>query len=237
MKKPPAAGPAGGPGKSALSALRLWGALFSRFRRPPPIGDRRAVADFIDRHSAHAAQSALYGYLKTRAGFEYFRLFDDEGFLRSVNIAKWNIYAACAGDLAVFCGAHLRRRLSAPADKVAPFMEAVIVRVFAQNPAPPDAGEDYPRLAEESRTRVRNAPWAQIADDESAFVRSPAALVHWAPVADSLKGLDAPIVENSISFMWKETRDKFRRRADAQALRSAMEMESPDAPDRRRADG
>ena len=216
---------------AAKAAGRLWGALFSRFRRPPMIGDLRATAEFIDRHSAHAAQSALYGYLKTRAGFEYFRLFDDAGFLRSVNIAKWNIYAACAGDLAVFCGAHLHRRVRAPADRIAPFMEAVIAQVFAQNPEPSGAGEDYSRLAGEAQARVRNAPWAQIADDESAFVRSPAALVHWAPVADSLKVLDAPVVENSISFMWKETRDKFRRRADSQALRKAMGMESAAAPD------
>ena len=210
-----------------MSARRLWSALFSRFRPPPSVGDLAAVADFVGRHSAHAAQSALYGYLKTRAGFEYFRLFDDAGFLRSVNIAKWNIYAACAGDLAVFCGAHLHHRVRAPADKVAPFMEAVIVRVFAQDPEPSGAGEAYPRLADEAQARVRNAPWAQVADDESAFVRSPPALVHWAPVADSLKVHDAPVVENSISFMWKETRDKFRRQADADALRRAMGVEDP----------
>ena len=219
------------PLRTARSAGRLWGAMLARFRRPPAVGDMPAVADFIARHSAHAAQSSLYGYIKTRAGFEYFRLFDDEQFVSSVNIAKWNLYAVCAGDLALFCGAHLRRRLSAPPDAVAAFMEAAVARALAENADPPDAGPDYPRLLQETAARVQAAAWENLADDETAFSRSPAALVHWAPIEDSLKNRDADIVRNSISFKWKETRDKFRRQADPSALQEAMGLKNPPAPD------
>lgn len=211
-------------------ALRLrvggghgWG-VFGRFRRPAAVGDVASLAEFVAGHSAHAAQSALYGYIKTRAGFEYFRLFEDADFLRSVNMAKWNIFAACAGDLAVFCGAHLRRRLSAPPERAGELAAAALARVFAQNAAPPDAGPDYARLAEAELIRVNNTPWRGVVDDESCFARSPDALVHWAPVADELKRLDAEIVRNSLSFRWKEVRDKFRRQADPDALRKAMGM-------------
>ena len=203
----------------------MWAALLSRFRRPAPVGDAAALADFVARHSAHAAQSALYGYIKTRAGFEYFRLFEDEDFLRSVNIAKWNIFAACAGDLAVFCGAHLHCRLSAPPEKVAATVEDALSQVFAENAAPPDAGPDYARLMEAEMIRVKNTPWESATDDESCFARSPDALVHWAPIEDSLKSRDAEIVRNSLSFRWKEVRDKFRRQADPDALRKAMGMQ------------
>ena len=220
-------------GESPLprAAGRLWGAMLARFRRPPVVGDMPAVADFIARHSAHAAQSSLYGYIKTRAGFEYFRLFDDEQFVCSVNIAKWNLYAVCAGDLALFCGAHLRRRLSAPPDKIAAFMRAAVARALAENAAPPDAGPDYPRLLKETAARVQAASWENLADDETAFARSPAALVHWAPIEDSLKSRDADIVRNSIAFKWKETRDKFRRQTDPSALREAMGLKNPPAPE------
>ena len=213
-------------GATAQAVGRLWGAMAARFRTPPRVADAEGAAEFVSRHSAHAAQSALYGYIKTRAGFEYFRLFDDDEFVRSVNIAKWNIRAACAGDLAVFCGAHLCKQLRAPPDKVAEFMSAVVARVFAENPAPPDAGPDYPRLVQEAKARVQGAHWESLPDDETAFARSPDALVYWAPVADELKTRDAEIVRNSIAFKWKETRDQFRRQADRDALRKAMGLEN-----------
>ena len=139
--------------------------------------------------------------------------------------AKWNLFAACAGDLAVFCGAHLHRQLSVPPDQVADIITDALAQVFADNHAPPDAGPDYPRLVRAEIIRVQNTPWAQVQDDESCFARSPDALVHWAPIDDSLKTHDAEIVRNSLSFRWKEVRDKFRRQADPVALRKTMGLE------------
>ena len=233
MISPP--GPSRPPSGSSRPAWRRWTAALAGGGRgrAEAVRDVGGAADFVRGRAAFVAQSSLYGYIKTRAGFEYFRLFEDDQFLRSVNIAKWNIFAACAGDLSLFCGAHLRRRLPAPPEKVAPFMEAATDMVFAETPNPPDAGPDYPRLVGEAKTRARNAPWGRLADDESPFVCSPPALVYWAPVHDSLKARDAEIVENSIAFKWKEIRAEFRRQADAPSLRRAMGLGSglDSAPD------
>ena len=200
-------------------------ALLSRFslrRSAAPVDGPRALADFIDANSAFVAQSALYGYVKTRAGFEYFRLFEDPVFVRSVNIAKWNIYAECVGDLSLFCGAHLLRRLPASAETTSALMRECAETIFAARGAPPDAGEAYSELTRAARARIAAAVWTELQDDETPFARSPEALVYWAPVADLHKKHDAAIVRNSVIFKWKEVRDNFRRRVDSPALRRAL---------------
>ena len=42
--------------------------LFELFRRPPPIRDAQALADFIDRKAAFLAQKGIYEYSRARAG-------------------------------------------------------------------------------------------------------------------------------------------------------------------------
>ena len=133
-------------------------------------------AVFIGENSAFVSQSALYGYIKTRAGLRYFRMFEDAQFTDSVNIAKWNIYAACVGDLAMFCGAHLHRHMPPLRDKASEaqwtaWMGAVVCRALP--PRPPDASDDYARFAEETRQRVECAEWATMSDDESAVYAQP----------------------------------------------------------------
>jgi len=189
-----------------------------RRRREAAVCDGQTLSAFIDGNSAYVAQTALYGYIKTRAGLKYFRLFEDDVFVQSVNVAKWNVYAVCVGDLAVFCAAHLYRR-GGDGHDLAAFLNVCVERVFSAHGAPTDAGGDYARLCEEARRRVQEAPWEKgVADNETAFSHSPAALVHWAPVADAHKKHDAEAVKNSIEFKWKEVRDKFRRNADVKQL-------------------
>ena len=183
------------------------------------IDDAAALADFVARHSAFVAQSALFGYVKTRSGFEYFRLFDDAVFVASLNVAKWNIFAVCVGDLSVFCGAHVFRRTAVGQGALTKCMGGVVARVFDEHGMPAEAGADYARLVQKSSARVAAASWADLSDNESAFMESPQALVHWAPIADEHKRHDAAIVRNSVEFKWKATRDEFRRCLRPDAIR------------------
>ena len=51
------------------------------------------LENFIQTKSAWVSQVTLYGYLKTRMGTRYVLHFDNDKFMKSVNLAKWNIYA------------------------------------------------------------------------------------------------------------------------------------------------
>ena len=53
------------------------------------------------------SQVTLYNYLKTRMGTKWVLHFDDETFLKSINTAKWNIYAISLQDLSFYTISYL----------------------------------------------------------------------------------------------------------------------------------
>jgi len=193
-----------------------------------------ALGEFIHTRASHVAQTALYGYMKTRAGTRFPALFEDPAMLASINIAKWHVWAACVSDLAVYSGALLRIHGGASAAAA----RAVIVPLVAQTLATGDgeAGGDFPASAARVMARVANCDLGAFGDDESAFTESPRALVHWAPIADELKARDSEIVRNSVRFRWHEVRRDLRRRLRAPAILAAAEaaaaaaVEAADAP-------
>ena len=65
------------------------------------------MKNFIQERSAHVSQTTLYGYLKTRIGVKYIAMMEDEVFLKSINIAKWNIYVVALADCAFYVFSYL----------------------------------------------------------------------------------------------------------------------------------
>ena len=66
------------------------------------------LEDFIQTKSAWVSQVTLYGYLKTRMGTRYVLHFENDEFMKSVNLAKWNIYAVALQDLTFFTFSYLK---------------------------------------------------------------------------------------------------------------------------------
>jgi len=65
------------------------------------------LKEFIQQKSAWVSQVTLYNYLKTRMGTKWVLHFDDEKFLKSINTAKWNIYAISLQDLSFYTISYL----------------------------------------------------------------------------------------------------------------------------------
>src|SRR5690554_3773392 len=87
-------------------------------KREEPVRDASGLAHFLDTRASFVAQTSLYGYLRTRAGMRYPELFDDDPFVVSINIAKWQIWLACLSDIAIYAGVQLARQRGASADQV-----------------------------------------------------------------------------------------------------------------------
>ena len=66
------------------------------------------LSDFIQTKSAWVTQVTLYSYLKTRMGTRYVLHFDNDVFMSSLNIAKWNIYSDALQDLTFFTFSYLK---------------------------------------------------------------------------------------------------------------------------------
>lgn len=201
------------------SIAAYLGAL--RTRRRTSIADRGELETFLQTRAAHVAQTALYGYLRTRAGTRFPELFTDDCFVESINIAKWQVWLACLSDLTIHAGGVLRQKTGAPAEVITPLMQEIVGRILAATGIPPDAGADFGLEAERLRARILLCDWNIGDNEEAAFAQSPAALVKWAPVTDELKALDEEIVRNSVRFRWHEVRRELRDGIQADAVIAA----------------
>ena len=70
------------------------------------------LEEFIQTKSAWVSQVTLYNYLKTRMGTRYVLHFDNDEFMKSVNLAKWNIYSVALQDVTFFTVSFLKRNLN-----------------------------------------------------------------------------------------------------------------------------
>ena len=96
----------------------------SRRGRSAPIASIGELQRFLETRSSHVAQTALYGYIRARSGTRYPELFQNEKFIASLNIAKWQIWLACLADLAVYAGGLLMHRADAAPEQVAAVVTA-----------------------------------------------------------------------------------------------------------------
>ena len=85
-----------------------WLALFKAFIPKKKIKNLDELEHFIQTKSAWVTQITLYGYLKPRMGTRYVLHFENDEFLKSVNLAKWNIYTVALQDLVFFTFSYLR---------------------------------------------------------------------------------------------------------------------------------
>jgi hypothetical protein len=186
--------------------------------RKSRIGDLERLRYFLQSRSSLVAQSALYGYLRTRAGTRFPELFAHDEFSKSIEAAKWNIWLACLSDLSVYAGGLLRRRTRAGEAEVGRLVTGAVEAILEVTGIPPGAGGDFPGLADRLRARLAACDWGAVEDNETPFAESPPALVYWAPVMDELKQFDEEIVRNSVRFRWQEVRRDLRGNLDAEAL-------------------
>jgi hypothetical protein len=191
--------------------------LFVRLDRQP-IDTAERVFEFARTRAALIAQKKLYGYLKERMGTRYPKMFDDDLFVQSINIAKMHVFAACLSDLTIHAVAHAAadsRLERATRREMAMLCYREGLAANADAAAEVSAPAAWLSAFEE---RLDSTHWENIAAGASAFVESPKALIMWAPIAPELKALDREIVENSMRFAWNEIRQDFRERLDAPAV-------------------
>lgn len=196
-------------------ALRRW---YRRWRGLEPVRDIAALRLFLQTRASHVAQMTLYGYLRTRAGTRFPELFENDAFVVSINIAKWHVWLACLADLAVYAGSLLRRNAGASTEEVSALMRRLIEEILAETGTPTDAGSEFAAHAQRLRARLAFCDWSAPEDGDAAFTESPDALVHWAPIVDDLKALDAEIVRNSVRFRWHEVRRDLSHNLDPAAV-------------------
>jgi hypothetical protein len=113
----------------------------SIFRRAPPVGDAKALADFIDQQAAFVAQKGIFEYSRARAGHYAKLLFREQTFADAVDRSRWGAYPiglAMVGELVEgvlrpFAGDNRGQQLDA--------LRALVLSVFDRYPVPANLGQ------------------------------------------------------------------------------------------------
>ena len=183
-------------------------ALFKAFIPKKKISSLDELEDFVQSKSAWVTQVTLYGYLKTRMGTRYVLHFENDVFMSSVNLAKWNIYSVALQDLTLFIFSFLKVNNNFKNVDKAKEIFLKILDDETSNKMPLEIIEEAKRNFEE---RLKNINWDNHYVD-LPFNSSAISLYKWAPIADELKILDRKIVLNSMILKWDVVKKEFRER-------------------------
>ena len=171
------------------------------------IKTKKDLENFIQERSAHVTQTTLYGYLKTRIGVKYIAMMEDDRFLESVNIAKWNIYTIALADCAFYVFSYLISEKNLK-DNNCKEMFLKILETERKNGL---SEEIYNNGKTNFLKRFENINFNNYYINDP-FKESGEALYYWSPIADELKTLDKKIVLNSISLKWGLMKDELKKR-------------------------
>ena len=162
---------------------------------------------FIQTKSAWVTQVTLYSYLKTRMGTKYVLHFDNDVFMSSLNIAKWNIYSVALQDLALFTFSYLKVNSNYQNINQAKEIFNKILDDETLNKMPLDIIDEAKKTFNE---RIQSINWETYYKD-LPFNPSALSLYKWAPIADELKSLDRKIVLNSMILKWDVVKEEFEK--------------------------
>ena len=182
--------------------------LFKAFIPKTKISNLDELEDFIQSKSAWVTQVTLYGYLKTRMGTRYVLHFENDEFMASVNLAKWNIYAVALQDLTFFTFSYLKNNFNYQEINKAKEIFLKILDDETTNKMPLDIIEEAKKNFND---RLQNINWSTYYND-LPFNPSALSLYKWAPIADELKQLDRKIVLNSVILKWDIVKKEFNER-------------------------
>ena len=182
--------------------------LFKAFIPKSKIKNLNELEEFIQTKSAWVSQVTLYSYLKTRMGTRYVLHFDNDVFMKSVNEAKWNIYAVSLQDLTFYTFSYLKTNLN--------FKDLNKSKEIFHNILDDESTNNMPSAIIDKTKKKFDERFQSINWDEYwnniPFNQSALSLYEWAPIAEELKTLDRKIVLNSVILKWDIIKKEFQER-------------------------
>ena len=200
--------------------------LAIRFDRSP-LDNVEAIIDFTHTRSSYIAQTALFGYLKTRMGTRFREIFENPEFSRTIQGSAAKIFTACLSDFTIFTVGQAVKTGHLPPIQAAKLANAVYREALRRGLASVDDEMRPFDAVQQFDARVSNVEWSGAALSLDIFEHSAKALIDYAPVIDEFKALDRNIVMNSIRFRWMNVRAQLLERLDSAGI--AADWLGPDA--------
>ena len=139
-------------------------------------------------------------------GTRYVLHFDNDEFMGSVNLAKWNIYSTSLQDLTFFTFSYLKVNFDYHDAEKAKEIFNKILDDEISNKMPLDIIDEARKSFDDRLAKIN---W-DIYFQDLPFNSSALSLYKWAPIADELKTLDRKIVLNSMILKWDVVKKEFK---------------------------
>ena len=176
------------------------------------------LIDYIDKNSSFVSQVTLYPYLKTRAGTQHPKLFENEKFLTSLRISRWHIYISCVNDMSIFIASICAKDYdysNKKGYKLAEYLSLTTFKKIQQN----DINDNEFELSVENISGIyKDLNLNQITKRNVLFKKSADDLIKWAPVSELFKKEDETILRNSINFRWIPIRKEIYQNIDTNKI-------------------
>ena len=169
------------------------------------INSKEDLKNFIQERSAHVTQTTLYGYIKTRIGSRYAMMFEDEVFLKSINLAKWNIYMAALTDCTFYVFSYLIDKKNLKQNDAL----EIFIQIVENEKSNGLEDKLFEKTKLEFNEKLKEVDWKKYHQD-NPFKNSGLSLLKWSPIADNLKVFDKEIVLNSIKLKWNLVENDFK---------------------------
>jgi hypothetical protein len=197
--------------------------LFDWFRKPPPIRDRAALADFIDGNAAFLIQKGIYEYSRARAGHYAKVLFGEPEFHTAVEASRWRAYPLGLAMVAEMVEGVLRAHVGEERRAAQEALSDIVLGVFDRYPVPAALSEhEWHEQRAELARRLQliglHSPklamdipeqWAQ-------------AYFDLMPIHEKLRARDFPTTRNYLRVAICNIHDEFTGRLDAPAVAASL---------------
>ena len=197
--------------------------LLDMFRRPPPIRDALALAEFIDRNAAFVAQKGIFEYSRARAGHYAKVLFREAEFITAADLSRWRAYPLGLAMVSELVEGVLYLNYRENRHVLIASIGDITLAVFDRYPVPATMDDrTWGALRAELAQRVKHfglhpPKWAK--DIPEQFAQRYFDLM---PIHENLRRAEFPTMRNYLRVTLCNIHDEFVKRADAPALVEAL---------------
>ncbi len=132
-------------------------------------------------------------------------MFEDDVFLKSINLAKWNIYMAALADCTFYVFSYLIDKKNLKQND----SSEVFIQILDHERSNGLEDKLFEDTKLEFNLRLKEIDWKSYHQDHP-FKNSSLSLLKWSPIAENLKVFDKEIVLNSIKLKWNLVENDFK---------------------------
>ena len=132
-------------------------------------------------------------------------MFEDEVFLKSINLAKWNIYMAALTDCTFYVFSYLIDKKNLKQNDAL----EIFIEIIENEKSNGLEDKLFKNTKLEFSQRLKEIDWKTY-HQVNPFKNSGLSLLKWSPIAENLKIFDKEIVLNSIKLKWNIVENDFK---------------------------